>query len=251
MPGATEPPAAPPAGSTRWYAWLFTPRPARETLALLFQLEAELRAIVVSPRDHGVAHLKLAWWRDEVGRLSSGSPRHPLTRALALAAPQASAAWRPLGDFLTSLELELAAVAIDDDAELASFLALADGHARTMAMSLSGMEAGGEPLGADAGQAIRGVQIVADWCATPMDEPRRSAVLRLTALARARWASAVTALADAGYQNLRGLRALGELHMALLDRTERAGFRPGQRRDLPAMQSLWTAWRAARQHSTP
>lgn len=250
MAGATESPAAPPAGSARWYAWLFTPAAARETLALLFQLESELRSIVVSPKDHGVAHLKLQWWREEIRRLAAGTPRHPITQALAAAAPHAASAWLPLDDFLTSLELELAAAAVDDDAELGRFLALADGHARTIALSL-----GGEPdstleaLGADAGQAIRGAQIVADWCASPMDEPRRDAVMRLATQTRTRWARACAALSDSRLASLRGLRVLGELHLALLGRLEKTGFRPGTRPELPAMQSLWTAWRAARQHA--
>ena len=249
MPGATESPAAPPAGSARWFAWLFTPRSARETLALLFQLETELRAIVISPRDHGVAHLKLHWWREELQRLAAGTPRHPLSVALANSTRCTASAWAPLGDYLTSLELDLAAVAIDDDAELERFLALADGHARTMALSLGGeSDAGRETLGAELGQSIRGVQIVADWCATAMDEPRRQAVVRLAAQSRARWGRAVELFNGAGLEALRGLRVLGELHLAFLDRLERAAYRPGLRHDLPAMQSLWTAWRAARQH---
>ncbi len=249
MPGATESPAAPPAGSARWFAWLFTPQPARQTLALLFQLETELRAIVVAPRDHGIAHLKLQWWREEIRRLAAGSPRHPVTQALAQSTPGTAVAWSPLSDFLTSLELELAAVAIDDDAELERFLALADGHARTMALSLGGQsDTGREALGRDVGQSIRSAQIIVDWCATAMDEPRRQAVLRLAARSRENWTSAVCQLDDAGLESLRGLRVLGALHMALLERLERAAFPPGMRPALPAMHSLWTAWRAARQH---
>jgi len=249
LTGATESPAAPPAGSARWYAWLFTPPPARESLALLFRLESELRSIVVSPKDHGVAHLKLQWWREEIRRLAAGTPRHPITQSIIAAAPRAATAWLPLDDFLTSLQLELAAAAIDDDAELGRFLALADGHARAIALSLGdGPDSAREALGADAGQAIRGVQIIADWCATPMDEPRRDAVMRLAAQTRSRWARASAALNASRLASLRGLRVLGELHLALLGRLETTGFPPGARPELTAMQSLWTAWRAARQH---
>lgn len=249
MPGATESPAAPPAGSARWFAWLFTPQPAREILALLFQLETELRSIVVSPRDHGVAHLKLQWWREEVRRLAAGAPRHPITQALAHLTRCTASAWAPLDDYLTSLELELAAVAVDNDAELERFLALADGHARTMVWSLAGApDAGREMLGADLGQSVRGVQIVSNWCVTAMDEPRRKAVVRLAARSRTQWDRAVKAFNGAGLEALRGLRVLGELQLAFLDRLERNAFQPSVRSHLPAMRSLWTAWRAARQH---
>jgi len=245
--GAPDSPAAPPAGSPRWYAWLFTPRHARDAVALLFQLESELRSIVVAPRDHGVAHLKLHWWRDEIQRLAAGSPRHPLTQALDRAAPQAVAAWPPLTDFLTSLELELAAVAIDDEMELDRFLALADGLARTLVLAVDEQGAGRAETGAEAGRAIRGVQLVAQWSGTAMDEPRKSAVLHLAGQSRARWHRAAAAMS--GSDTLRGLRVFGELHMALLARMERGQFRPGiGRRDLPPLRGLWTAWHAARQH---
>lgn len=248
MTGAPDSPAPPPAGSPRWLAWLFTPPPARIVLAQLFTLEAELRAIVAAPRDHGVAHLKLRWWREEIGRLSASAPRHPITQALMQAAPDAVAAWPPLADFLTSLELELAAVAIDDEAELDRFLALADGHLRTAALALAVGAAAGESLGSDIGQVVRGVQVVTDWCSTAMDEPRRQAVHRLAARSQACWQRALTRFDSDGLGPLRGLRVLGALSMAQLARLERGGFRPGLRHELTAMQGLWTAWRAARQH---
>jgi 15-cis-phytoene synthase len=251
LAGATEQPAAlPPAGSPRWYAWLFTPRHTRGTPARLFALESELRSIVTSQVDHGVTHLKLQWWRDEVLRLVQGSPRHPLTQALARQVPDRGPAWRPLTDFLTSLELELAAVAIDDDTELERFLALADGLMRALALAL-GHPANADLLriGSDTGQAIRGVQIVADWSKTPMDEERRAIVMQLAARSRARWEQASEAIAASRDEALRGLRVLGQLHMSMLDRIEIEQYRADRRRlELTAWQSLWTAWHAARQH---
>lgn len=250
MPSATEQPAAPPAGSPRWYAWLFTPRAAQEIPARLFALDSELRSIVASPIDHGVAHLKLQWWRDEILRFIQGSPRHPLTQALARRVPDRGPAWRPLLDYLTSLELDLAAVAIDDEAELDRFLELADGLVRALALALGNpANAGLHRIGADTGQALRGVQIVADWTGAPMDEHRRAAVVQLAARTRARWSQASKAIAASGDEALRGLRVLGQLHMAMLDRMETDHYRAGRGHlDLPAWQSLWTAWRAARQH---
>jgi hypothetical protein len=54
---------------------------------------------------------------------------------------------------------------------------------------------------------------------------------------------------EADRPELRGLRVLGALHAALLDRIRRAGFAVGLRRiTLAPVATLWTAWRAARQH---
>ncbi|MEX2151260.1 MAG: squalene/phytoene synthase family protein [Steroidobacteraceae bacterium] len=251
MSGGLGQPDAPPAGSPRWYAWLFTPQPARGIAALLFALESEWRSIAARSTDHGVAHLKLHWWREEIQRLAQGKPRHPLTQALATSAPDADELCDPLAHFLTSIELELAEVAIDDEAELERFLSLADGFSRALAVALTGRSANSDSLqiGSDIGQAVRGVQIVADWRHAPANEHRRLAVLRLAARSRASWEKAIQCMRHPQHQALRGLRVLGQLHMKKLDRMQSENYRVPLRGDeLPAIQCLWTAWRAARQH---
>jgi phytoene synthase len=251
VPADPDQPAAPPAGSPRWYAWLFTPSRARDIAALLFALETEWRSIVAKSLDHGVAHLKLHWWREEIQRLAADQPRHPLAQALAAAAPNAGDLCGPLADFLTSLELELAEVAIDDEAELERFLALSDGLARAFAVAVTGPQADPVPpqIGSDIGQAVRGVQIVADWCHSAANEHRRAACLRLAARSRASWEKAIQCMRRTQDEALRGLRVLGQLHMVMLDRMQSDNYR-GQLRggELPAIQCLWAAWRAARRH---
>jgi phytoene synthase len=249
--GDLDPPAAPPAGSPRWYAWLFTPQRTRGIVALLFALETEWRSIVARSTDHGVAHLKLHWWREEIQRLAADKPRHPLTQALATAAPNARDLGDPLTDFLTSMELELAEVAIDDEAQLERFLALAAGLSRALAVTVTGPQADLVTLqiGSDIGQAVRGVQIVADWCHAPANEHRRAAMLRLAARSRASWDKAIQCMRHPQHEALRGLRVLGQVHMVMLDRMQSDNYRVPVRGDgLPAIQCLWTAWRAARQH---
>jgi len=244
-------PAAPPAGSPRWYAWLFTPQRARGIVALLFALETEWRSIVARSTDHGVAHLKLHWWREEIQRLAADKPRHPLTQALTTAAPDAGDLCVALAEFLTSIELELAEVAIDDESQLERFLALAAGLSRALAVAVTGRQADPVTLqiGSDIGQAVRGVQIVADWCHAPANEHRRAAGLRLAARSRASWEKAIQCMRHPQDEALRGLRVLGQLHMVMLDRMQSDNYRAPVRGDgLPAIQCLWTAWRAARQH---
>jgi phytoene synthase len=46
----------------------------------LCQLEAEIRQ--TTQLAHEVAHVRLAWWREECERTAAGNPVHPLTRAL-------------------------------------------------------------------------------------------------------------------------------------------------------------------------
>ena len=69
-------------GSDFYYASLYLPPRARSAVNIL---EACRRAITRIPQtcsDRGVAHTKLAWWRDEFERLGQASPRHELTRGL-------------------------------------------------------------------------------------------------------------------------------------------------------------------------
>jgi hypothetical protein len=54
----------------------------REILTALYAIEHELERITHAGRDHGVAHMKLKWWHEEIDRLSRGTPAHPLTRRL-------------------------------------------------------------------------------------------------------------------------------------------------------------------------
>jgi hypothetical protein len=74
-------------------------------------------------------------------------------------------------------------------------------------------------------------------------------MLRLAARSRASWETAIQCLRYPQHEALRGLRVFGRLHMLKLDRMQSDNFRaPSHGDELPAMQCLWTAWRAARQH---
>lgn len=70
-------------GSDFYYASLYFPAGQRDELRTLETLRRTLTAIPSNCSDHGVAHLKLAWWRDELERTDRGQPRHPLSGALA------------------------------------------------------------------------------------------------------------------------------------------------------------------------
>lgn len=275
----TDVAAPPPAGSMRWYAWLFTPHENRPVVAALFAIEAELQSIVATRVDHGVAHLKLHWWREEFLRLEQGAARHPLTLALARALPVAADAWHPLQELVNALELDLAGATFESEPELDAYLALADGLCRALTLALA--HAHGQRLQAmarAAGQAVRSVEFVRDlrqdaidgrirlpleWLAehalTHVDlrgvdagPAARACLRRLAARARRQAADADARLDQAAAPELRGLRVLLHLHVALLDHIERKDFAIGSRRiSTGPLSRLWTAWRAARQHGRP
>lgn len=74
---------ATPAGSTLYYAIRLAPSSLRDALASVAAWRHEVQSILTDVSDPGVARLKLDWWRDELARTVDGTPRHPLSRALA------------------------------------------------------------------------------------------------------------------------------------------------------------------------
>jgi len=73
-------PAVPPAplpGSARYFVLLYTPARHRAALATLLAIADELAVGLDHSLDHGVAHLRLQWWEEELARFHQGAPRHP------------------------------------------------------------------------------------------------------------------------------------------------------------------------------
>ena len=268
--------AAPPqAGTSRWFAWLFAPDSARPLLEFAFALERELRSIAEARIDHGVAHLKLHWWREEIQRLAQGEPRHPLTRVAFAAAPDAGPAWLSMLDFLTCLDMDLACTTYDTEAELEVYCGLADGMQRAISGVVIPGDVEVDRFARAAGRAVRLVEIVRDlrqdaidgriyvplaWLDAERIDPRelrsenttpgiRRCLTRLATRARDHHGLAMAATNARGTAELRAQHVLLGLHLALLDRMERGQFDVSRGRDeIGSMRSLWTAWRIARQH---
>ena len=69
-------------GSSFYYAFLFLPPPRRAAITAFYAFCREVDDVVDEVSDPGVAATKLAWWRNEVAQSFSGSPSHPVMRAL-------------------------------------------------------------------------------------------------------------------------------------------------------------------------
>ena len=70
-------------GSSFYYSFLFLPPERRRAITALYAYCREVDDVVDECTDAGVARTKLAWWREEVGKLYAGIPQHPVTQALA------------------------------------------------------------------------------------------------------------------------------------------------------------------------
>ncbi len=73
---------AAPAGSNLYYSTLYHDPPGKRKLHALFAFHQELSEVVYSSSDPGAARVTLYWWFEEIGRLFSGEPKHPVTQEL-------------------------------------------------------------------------------------------------------------------------------------------------------------------------
>jgi 15-cis-phytoene synthase len=69
-------------GSSFYYAFLFLPPQRRAAITAFYAFCREVDDVVDETTDVGIAATKLAWWRKEVAASFSGTPTHPVMRAL-------------------------------------------------------------------------------------------------------------------------------------------------------------------------
>ena len=69
-------------GSSFSFSFLFLEPEARQAMTILYAFCREVDDVVDECSDAGVAHTKLAWWRDEVARIFTGAAQHPVGKAL-------------------------------------------------------------------------------------------------------------------------------------------------------------------------
>lgn len=74
---------AAPTGSSLYYSILYQHPDDKHLLCILHAFHNALVEIISESSDPGVAHIKFAWWQEELQRLANGQPRHPVTQAMA------------------------------------------------------------------------------------------------------------------------------------------------------------------------
>jgi phytoene synthase len=69
-------------GSSFYYSFLFLPPERRRAITALYAFCREVDDTVDETSDQSVARIKLAWWRNEVTQMYTGTPTHPVMLAL-------------------------------------------------------------------------------------------------------------------------------------------------------------------------
>lgn len=111
-----------PLSTERELLWRFAPVSQRAWLYDLLQIEHQVQWSLRPQLEHAVAHTRLSWWQDELQRLASRSPRHPLTRSLAQQAATRGDAPPHLSALAEGCQIDLACLAFETRADLDSHL---------------------------------------------------------------------------------------------------------------------------------
>jgi phytoene synthase len=84
----------------------------------IYALGAEWQALMDPATDISVAHLKLAWWQEEMRRLSQGAGVHPISVYLAALPRAASVDFSPLSGAVAAAAAQMSGVPLERGAEL-------------------------------------------------------------------------------------------------------------------------------------
>jgi 15-cis-phytoene synthase len=107
-----------PAGTARYWSWLFAAPECRDPLLGVYALMAEWRALTDPITETTAAQLKLAWWGEEILRLMRGDPVHPIGRYLAGLPGARSVAFEPLCASLEAVARQIAGAPLERGVEL-------------------------------------------------------------------------------------------------------------------------------------
>jgi len=94
-------------GSSFYYSFLFLPPLRRRAITALYAFCREVDDVVDECHDPQIAATKLAWWRQELGRLYAGQPDHPVTRALQPLLEQFNLPQEQLLEIIDGMEMDL------------------------------------------------------------------------------------------------------------------------------------------------
>ncbi|MCO5119877.1 MAG: presqualene diphosphate synthase HpnD [Burkholderiaceae bacterium] len=259
-------------GSSFYYSFLFLPPPRRAAITALYAFCREVDDVVDECSEPDLARTKLAWWRDELGRMKAGQPQHPVTRALA---PQVDAYRLDVGamrEIIDGMEMDLDQNRYLDFEGLRLYCHRVAGVVGLLAARIFGGHTPGstDEYAQRLGLAFQMTNIIRDVgedarrgrIYLPLEDLRRfgvtpAAVLecrdspelaRLLAFeaqrARDLYREAFALLDPRDYRDQRAGLIMAAIYSTLLDEIERDGFRVlGQRTSLTPIRKFWLAWR--------
>ena len=127
-----------PVGSNLYYSTLYYSPGLKRQLYAWHAFAAELEQIQWHCSDPGVARIKYVWWLEEIQRLQSSTPRHPVTRELGRVSSENPDIMNNLTGMIRHYEARLSQVLPGSRSELNDFLSTGPGEVWTISGKLSG-----------------------------------------------------------------------------------------------------------------
>ncbi len=260
-------------GSSFYYSFRVLKPATRDAITAFYALCRELDDVVDECSDTNVARLKLAWWRDEIGNLYQGEPRHPVTQALhgSIASQTIPREW--LEEIVDGMEMDLDQHRYPDYKTLSLYCHRAAGVVGQAAAAIFGYR-NHETLkyAHELGLAFQLTNIIRDVgedamrgrIYLPQNELEQFKVMpseilqcqyseRFQALMQFQYERAVQAYERAltwlpveDRKSQRAGLAMAAIYRALLEEIRRDNFRVlDQKISLPPVRKLWLAWKAS------
>jgi phytoene synthase len=105
-------------GSSFATSFRFLDPARRQAINALYAFCREVDDVVDECHEPAIARAKLDWWRDEIDKLESGQPEHPVTQALATAREQFSLPVEQLSEIIDGMQMDLDLARYEDFAQL-------------------------------------------------------------------------------------------------------------------------------------
>jgi len=265
---------ASPAGSSLYYGVRVLPPAKQQAMVAVHAFCREVREVLHEVADPRVARLKLDWWRTEIDAAAEGRAQHPVAQALMPALATFDLPRDRLDAVIGGVMADLERPAYPDFAALEEHCRNVAGNVWLLCAAIAGgADAATRLYGSELGVALRLTAIIRNLGAElrrgrlylPRDELERFGVdaddlwrrqappgfaalmSHQTGRARARYATALTALSPTARRAQRPGLIVAAIGAALLDEIERDGFRVLDRHiALTPLAKVWAAWKASR-----
>jgi 15-cis-phytoene synthase len=163
-----------PLGSVRHFSWLFAAPAARDPLLGVYALQAEWNALTDPRTERSAAQIKLAWWQQEMRRLTDLAPVHPINCFLAALPGATRGTFQPLIDAVDAAALEVSGAPLERTTDLAPHAQCLRANPLCVAADLS--EPGAPSVATDMEfQACVSALAVGDYLARSLREYREEA----------------------------------------------------------------------------
>lgn len=265
-------------GSSFYYSFRFLPDRKRRAITALYAYCREVDDIVDNMSDPSVARTKLAWWREEIGRLFAGSPQHPVTRALAEPIAGFNLPREHFLEIIDGMEMDLDYQSYPSFRELSLYCHRVASMVGLMAAEIFGYEdRHTQKYAHNLGTAFQLTNILRDVredasrgrIYIPLDEMQRfgvsneeimgiqttngiRALLRFQAnRAREYYRKAFEQLPETDRYAQRSSLAMAAIYLDTLNEIEKDGFNVLEKRiSLTPLRKLWLAWKTVRQEKS-